>query len=239
MSLRREQGKVFPMSNLPHHKILVIDDDGSVRDTLGMVLRSSGYDVNTAINGFDALLQLRRSLPTVIISDLNMPQMSGFELLSVVRRRFPQISVIAMSGAYQYGDAVPGGVIADVFYPKGQGDPGELLRIVADLINTSATRAAAHQRESAPVWIPRNGKDSKGIPYVVLTCTECLRSFPLSVLTEDLQKIQETPCMFCPNTVRYVIDFSRSVSSPRLEVKAATAMSGPAKTAAKVATELS
>jgi hypothetical protein len=128
---------------------------------------------------------------------------------------FPRFSVIAMSGAYHSGEAVPGGVIADAFYPKGPGTPETLLRIVADLIQTSAAHAVDHKRESAPVWIPRNGKDSHGIPFVVLTCTDCLRSFPLSVMTEDLQKIQETPCLFCPNTVRYIIDFSIAVASPR------------------------
>lgn len=222
------------MPNPSKHEILVVDDDDGVRDTLVFLLQSSGYEVTGAVNGFDALLQLRRALPTVIISDLNMPQMSGFEFLSVVRRRFPQISVIAMSGAYHYGDVVPGGVIADVFYPKGRSNPEEFLKVVADLIHTSAARAAAHQRESAPVWIPRNGKDSTGIPYVVLTCTECLRSFPLSVATEDLQKIQETPCLFCPNTVRYIVDFSLSVASPRPPVKAPAVVRGPIKSAAKV-----
>ena len=57
-----------------------------------------------------------------------MPQMSGFELLSVVRRRFPEIPVIAVSGAYETGDRVPGGVIADAFFAKGQHHPDELLR---------------------------------------------------------------------------------------------------------------
>jgi hypothetical protein len=109
--------------------------------------------------------------------------MSGFEFLSVVRRPFPQIPVIAMSGAYQEGSAVPGGVIADGFYSKGS-HPEAFLRTVADLIRTSAAREAAHRKESAPVWIPRNGKDSNGVPYIVLTCTECLRSFPLSVREE-------------------------------------------------------
>src|SRR5579864_596232 len=197
------------------HEILVVDDDDAIRNSLAMVLQSSGYDVSTAIHGFDALLQLKRSVPAIVLSDLNMPEMSGFEFLSVVRRRFPQISVIAMSGAYLSGDAVPGGVIADAFYGKGQSSPEALLHIVADLIRTSAAHAVDHERESAPVWIPRNGKDSHGIPYVVLTCTECLRSFPLSVATEDLQKIQETPCLFCSNTVRYVIDFSLAIASPR------------------------
>jgi CheY-like chemotaxis protein len=222
------------MSNPSKYEILVVDDDAAIRDSVAMLLQSSGYEVTTATNGFEALLQLKRRLPAVVVSDLKMPQMSGFELLSVVRRRFPQISVIAMSGAYDTGDAVPGGVIADAFYAKGRdSNPGELLRIVASLIQTSAAHAVDHKRESAPVWIPRNGKDSHGVPFVVLTCTDCLRSFPLSVLTEDLQKVQETPCLFCPNTVRYIIDFSRSIASPESELSLAEpALRGGKKAAA-------
>jgi CheY-like chemotaxis protein len=222
------------MSEAPKHEILVVDDDPAIRDSLGLVLQSGGYEITSAINGFDALLQLKRRLPAIVLSDLNMPQMSGFEFLSVVRRRFPQISVIAMSGAYHSGDAIPGGVIADAFYAKGQSDPEMLLRIVAGLIRTSAAHAVDHERESAPVWIPRNGKDSHGIPYVVLTCTDCLRSFPLSVTTEDLQKIQETPCLFCPNTVRYIIDFSLAIASPRPDVKAVPVVRGARSASAKV-----
>src|ERR1043166_5501167 len=98
---------------MPHpskHEILIVDDEAVVRDTLVMLLQASGYDASAAVNGFDALLQLKRRVPAIVLSDLNMPQMSGFEFLSVVRRRFPQISVIAMRGAYHSGDSVPGGV---------------------------------------------------------------------------------------------------------------------------------
>jgi CheY-like chemotaxis protein len=210
------------MANSGKHHILLVDDESAVRESLAGVLKAAGYDVSTAEHGFDALLQLRRApLPDVIISDLNMPQMSGFEFLSVVRRRFPEIPVIAVSGAYQSGDQVPGGVIADAFYAKGQHHPEELVRTVDELIRTTTARAINHHRKSAPVWIPRNGKDSKGVPYIVLTCTECLRSFPLSVLREDVQEIQETPCLFCTTPVRYIIDFSLSVSSPKPEITAA------------------
>jgi CheY-like chemotaxis protein len=179
-----------------------------------MLLRSAGYEVATAEDGFDALLQLKRAVPDVIICDLNMPKMSGFEFLSVVRRRFPKVSVIASSGAYAH-EVVPSGVIADAFHAKGESHPETLLKIVAGLIRTSASRANAHAKESAPVWIPRNGKDSHGVPYVVLTCTDCLRSFPLNVTKETNPEVLETPCLFCPNTVRYIIDFSLSVFSPK------------------------
>jgi CheY-like chemotaxis protein len=87
------------MSAPSKQHILVVDDEKSIRETVAQLLRVRGYEVATPKDGFDALLQLRRVIPTVIISDPNMPNMSGFEFLSVVRRRFPQISVIAMSGA--------------------------------------------------------------------------------------------------------------------------------------------
>jgi len=196
------------------HRILVVDDEPNIRAGIAMLLGAQGYNLSTAEHGFDALLQLRSANPELIVSDLNIPQMSGFELLSVLRRRFPEILVIAMSGAYESGDHVPGGVIADAFCAKGLHDPRGLVRTVADLIQNRTERAMNHHRQSAPVWIPRNGKDSKGVPFIVLTCTECLRSFPISVLHEDLQEIQETPCLFCRTPVRYIIDISLSVASP-------------------------
>lgn len=202
------------------HRILLVDDEPSIRESMAILLKEEGYDVTCAEHGFDALLQLKTVTPDVIISDLNMPQMSGFEFLSVVRRRFPEIAVVAMSGAYETGDRIPGGVIADAFYAKGEGHPGELLGTIAELIRNTTAQAINHRRQSAPVWIPRNGKDSKGRPYIVLTCTECLRSFPVSVVTEDVQDIQETPCLFCTNPVRYIVDFSLSVSSPKHDITA-------------------
>ena len=199
------------------YKILVVDDDESVRRSLDLLLTAEGYEVFTGVNGFDGLLQIKRAMPEIITSDLNMPQMSGFEFLSVVRRRFPRIPVIAISGAFSSPEAVPGGVIADAFYAKGQHQPTVLLKMIADLIQTADTITREHEASSAPVWIPHNGKDSNGVPYIVLTCTECLRSFPLSVSKEgnESNEIQETPCLFCLNRVQYIIDFSLSMVSPR------------------------
>ena len=155
------------MSASKHH-ILVVDDEPAIREALEDLLKWAGYQVATAEDGFDALLHLKRLVPDVIISDLNMPRMSGFEFLSVVRRRFPRISVIASSGAFA-SRAVPTGVLADAFHAKGEGSTTNLLSTVADLICTASARATVHQQESAPVWIPRNGKDSEGIlhrPYL-------------------------------------------------------------------------
>ena len=215
-------------------RILVVDDEPAIREMMSVLLTSVGYEVTTAEDGFDALLQLKKAASDVIISDLNMPHMSGFEFLSVVRRRFPEIPVIAISGAYESGKNVPGGVIADAFYPKGLHKPDELFRTIAELIETSAVRTDNHKRQSAPVWIPRNGRDSNGVPFIVVTCSECLRSFPVNVLREDVQEIQDTPCLFCTSPVRYIIDFSVDVFSPGKRPGTRKSQSAERATAAKV-----
>jgi CheY-like chemotaxis protein len=112
-------------------KLLIVDDELSIRESLSFVLTGIGYSVRAAENGISALAEMRMEIPDMIISDLNMPGMSGFEFLSAVRCRFPAIPLIAMSGAF-YGDEVPFGVAADAFYQKGDG-VRSLLEIMESL----------------------------------------------------------------------------------------------------------
>src|SRR5579864_8268664 len=80
------------------YRVLVVDDEPSIREAARAILESQGYEVLTVADGLDGLRALSSSLPDVIISDLNMPRMSGFEFLAIVRKRFPRIATIAMSG---------------------------------------------------------------------------------------------------------------------------------------------
>jgi CheY-like chemotaxis protein len=184
-------------------QILVVDDDKSVCEAVATLLMSAGYEVTMAEDGFSALLQLRNTLPEVVVSDLEMPKMSGYELLSVIRRRFPDILTVAMSGAY-HGFDVPGGVVADSFFPKGE-CPKILLRTVEELLRSGSARSSSHHREFAPAWVPRNGNDSHGMPSVMLTCAECLRAFQVTVVEETTGQVLEIPCCFCPGISRYII----------------------------------
>lgn len=145
------------MNDIPKRTILLVDDDLAMRDVMAMLLDEEGYDVSTAINGFDALTQLKLATRDLILSDLNMPQMSGFELLSVVRCRFPSIPVIAMSGAYADG-SFPQQVMADAFFAKGSCHQQELLCMVAKLIHTPVTRTTDQQQQPAPPEMPGNEK---------------------------------------------------------------------------------
>ncbi len=131
------------MPNGPKPQILVVDDEPSVRESVAMLLTSVGYDVVEAENGVSALSQLNRTVPDLIVTDLNMPQMSGIELISHVRSRYPAISIVAMSGDYQ-GNAVPASIIADSFYPKGQ-HPHNLLKTIASLIALNPAGQSTHK----------------------------------------------------------------------------------------------
>lgn len=108
--------------------ILIVEDNASIRTLVSGILTGLGYRVRSAHDGISALEEIGNGIPDIILSDLNMPGMSGFELLAMVRRRFPTIQVIAMSGSFS-GDNVPPGVAADAFYAKGT-DPASLLHIV-------------------------------------------------------------------------------------------------------------
>ncbi|HEU5402752.1 MAG TPA: response regulator [Terriglobales bacterium] len=182
-----------------NYRILVVDDEPVVRDTSSIILREQGYEIRTAADGFAALMELRRAAPDVIISDLKMPNMNGFELLSVVRRRFPHIPVIAISG--EFNGIAPEGLICDAFFSKGEYRIDELFRKIADLIEASPLRPQISKPKKAPVWVPRNAEG-----YFVVTCPECLRSSPVS--TQEAEPPYRTTCLFCNETF-YFLSSSR------------------------------
>jgi CheY-like chemotaxis protein len=112
--------------------LVVVDDDRMIRESLAAALFDAGYTVRLAIDGVSALGELRDFEPDVLLSDLDMPGMGGCELLSIVRRRFPAIRSVAMSGAY-WSNEVPPGIAADAFYAKGSHPPSRLFEILAAL----------------------------------------------------------------------------------------------------------
>lgn len=100
-------------------RVLIVEDDPLVLETSAAIVRSFGFSVRTAEDGFVALQILREVLPDIILADLRMPGMSGFELLSIVRRRFPHIPTIAISGEYLVAN-MPLGCAGRPFLPEGR-----------------------------------------------------------------------------------------------------------------------
>jgi CheY-like chemotaxis protein len=182
--------------------VLVVDDESIVGKVLAEVLRRAGYEAGVGEDGFEALLKIDERQPDLLISDLRMPNMSGFELLSVIRRRFPEIPLIATSGDYD-PLVLPPCVVCDAFFKKGSYQSPDLLAKVAELLN-GEHRPAHGNGASVPVWLPR-GRDD----YYIITCTNCLRSFPVRSAKEEEHSEQHTPCIHCQTALTYFIEGRR------------------------------
>ncbi len=83
--------------------ILIVDDDMAMRESLAEVMEAFGFRANTAANGFEGLQSLQADTPAAIITDLHMPEMDGFELLSALRGAKSLIPVIVVSGGTTHG----------------------------------------------------------------------------------------------------------------------------------------
>jgi|ERR1017187_759124 CheY-like chemotaxis protein len=146
--------------------LLIVDDEPSIRYSLSCVLTEIGYQVRSAEDGISALLEIGSDAPEILLSDLHMPGMSGFELLSEVRQRFPAIQTIAMSGAF-LGDEVPSGVAADGFYQKGS-SMGSLLRIMSSLPRRERNSCDLPDRTGEPILQDSSRESNRvGIPQFV------------------------------------------------------------------------
>lgn len=187
---------------VPKARILIVDDEASIRVTMSQVLTGVGYQVRSAEEGFSALVELRSEVPDILLSDLNMPGMSGFELLSVVRLRFPSMHTVAMSGAFS-GREVPSGVAADAFYQKGAGIES-LLRILAAMPHVVSYLADEPSTALEPIWVQPDLRPNGEKSYGTISCPECLRTFSLA-LGGPNRLVHEADCLYCGSLIHYAI----------------------------------
>jgi len=186
---------------MPNRKnILVAEDDIQLRDLLTAILTHAGYRVRVAEDGFSALMHIRADKPDIILSDLYMLGMSGFELLSVVRRRFPEVAVIAMSSAFSGGE-IPTGVAADAFYQKATG----VLPLLTLLEEAASIEDLTERyRGTAPIWIATHPPKGGANAHVVIACPECIRTshcIPGNAATI----VRKTDCAYCRTPIHYAM----------------------------------
>jgi CheY-like chemotaxis protein len=127
--------------------VLVVEDDEATRTVLGRALSSEGRVVREAANGRIALTFLENEIPGLILLDLMMPEMDGFELLAALRERpeWENIPVVVITAKDLTAEdhARLNGAVQQVV-PKSERSPEELLGYVKSLVNSAhATEAVA------------------------------------------------------------------------------------------------
>lgn len=118
-------------------RLLVVDDEAKLLKAVALTLRAEGYEVMTAQSGTDAVVAISKSVPDLIISDIRMPGMDGYEFVRILRsdERTALIPVVFLTAKGQREDRITGfrsGVDAYVTKPF---DPDELLAVISAILN--------------------------------------------------------------------------------------------------------
>src|SRR4051812_17307984 len=120
----------------PTTRILVIDDNSDIRDTLRWLLEGEGYLVSVAANGAEGLRLQRNQPADIVVTDIFMPEQDGIETLWKFREEFPNVPIVVMSG----GGAARGTDYLSVARELGAEkalrkplDPQELIDVVGQI----------------------------------------------------------------------------------------------------------
>jgi CheY-like chemotaxis protein len=143
-----------PRAPLASRRVLIVDDQPSIRGVLQVALEEAGADVWTAGDGASALLVLKSSLPDLIVLDLEMPVMDGFMVVDALRaaRRTAAIPIVLVSATRDhtsYARARRLGVAAFVSKPYRLGEVVETVRRVLDGARPLQGRTAGEEEGPA------------------------------------------------------------------------------------------
>lgn len=122
-----------------HSRLLVADDSFTTRELIRSILQSAGYDVTTAVDGFDALDKLRAGTYDLVVSDVEMPRVDGFQLTAQIRNDLgltdlPVIIVTSLASEAHKRRGLEVG--AQAYIVKSQFDQSNLLETVRQLLGT-------------------------------------------------------------------------------------------------------
>ena len=138
--MRTARAGVSPDCAPDGERLLVVDDDPDVRDSLGRALRCAGYQVTTAVHGADALDVLRRRPADLIVLDVLMPLVDGFDACRQLRMRGDDTPVLVLTARDAIDDRVTGLAAGADDYLVKPFALRELLARVSALLRRSQSR---------------------------------------------------------------------------------------------------
>ncbi len=148
------------MSEPASHRILVVDDEPDITALVAYHLAKEGYRVTTAANGRDALRAAREERPDLVVLDLMLPGVSGYDVLAELRRRedTKELGVILLTARKEEPDRIKGlSLGADDYIPKPFSPQELVLRVGAVLRRLAAPAVAAGRLVAAgPIVLDRS-----------------------------------------------------------------------------------
>jgi two-component system OmpR family response regulator len=168
--------------------ILIVDDEAGVRELLGDALRIAGYQTATAQDGMSALTAIRNQKPDLLIVDINMPLMDGFELIERLRSLGDNTPALMLSARADRIDVTRGLTLgADDYVTKPFGLEELLLRVKAILRRSHVSTTSADNLRCGPITIDESSHTVKFVEETIeLSPTEFRL---LQVLIENKNRV--------------------------------------------------
>lgn len=116
-------------------KVLVIDDEKTVCDSVKKILSREGYTVEDSLNPKEAIKKIKMTSYDLVITDMKMPEVSGLELLEIVKDYYPEIEVILITGYPSFNTAKQAFRLGATEYLSKPFTPKELIEITKKAIN--------------------------------------------------------------------------------------------------------
>jgi len=134
-------------------KILVVEDDVTTRQFLRGTLKGAGYSITVAANGRAAIDRLKKDRYDLVLTDIWMPRVNGFELMAWMRRRADGPRVVVLTS-----DDTPETLLAAIreqayHYIRKPVDPRELLSLVESAVNASGSAPPIEVVSAIPNWV--------------------------------------------------------------------------------------
>jgi len=119
-------------------KVMVVDDEPDTADIIRLVLEAEGYEVTTAASGIEALEKIKDEVPHIIMTDISMPDMNGWEFIKKARESLNSIPFIVVTGRKESTDRIMGKDILKIndyiYKPFGRKELVNSVRSVLQVI---------------------------------------------------------------------------------------------------------
>ena len=218
-------------------RILVVDDEETIREMVSKIINLIGHEVVTTGNGREALEILRSQPFSIMITDVKMPEMDGFELMKVVRDQFPGTSIICMTAhgaSYNYTDVVGVGATDYISKPftidKMRAKLNRVIRekdLIADL--TQKSRELEKVNEELKRLDQLKSTFISSVSHELRTPLTVIKEFislmlegHVGALTEDQREylgIANRNIIRLTNLIETLLDFSRIESGKGLKLR--------------------
>lgn len=130
------------------HTVLIIDDEKNIRDIFSLLLEEQGYGIQTAKNGKEGLKKNLSFNPDVVLLDMNMPDLSGIEVLAKIKEKTPATEVIIITAFGTIQNAVEATKLGAYDYLEKPVDNDELLLLISRALEVKRLRREVRELKS-------------------------------------------------------------------------------------------